>query len=213
MQHKKKRNSKEKSRLHPRNKHQGRYDLKELCNTCPDLKPFVFSLNEDHETIDFANPDAVKMLNKALLEHYYGVKKWGIQEKYLCPPIPGRADYIHHIADLLASSNQGIIPKGKHIKVLDIGVGANSVYPLIGNHEYEWLFTGVDVDAVAIQNAEEIVDANPHLKGKIKFRLQANVKDIFKGAMEKTERFDLTVCNPPFYASLEEAKNATLKKL
>lgn len=213
MKHQKKRNTKEKSKLHPRNKHQGRYDLQELCNTCPELEPFIISLDDDNETIDFADPEAVKMLNKALLEYYYGVKNWSIPENYLCPPIPGRADYIHHISDLLASSNQGIIPKGKHIKVLDIGVGANCVYPLIGNHEYEWLFTGVDVDATAIQNAEQILEANPHLKSKIKFRLQSNVKDIFKGAMEKTERFDLTICNPPFYASILEAQNATLKKL
>lgn len=209
-----KRNAKQKSKLHPRNKHQGRYNLKVLSHTCPDLKPFIIPLNEkEDETIDFADPDAVKMLNKALLETYYGVKNWGIPENYLCPPIPGRADYIHHIADLLATSNQGVIPKGKHIKVLDIGVGANCVYPLIGNHEYEWLFTGVDVDPKAIENAESIIEANPHLKGKIKFRLQNNVKDIFKGAIEKTERFDLSICNPPFYASIEEAKNATLKKL
>lgn len=212
MQAKKKRNSKEKSKLHPRNKHQGRYNLKELCVTCPALANFVFQLDEENDTIDFANPDAVKMLNKALLEQYYEVKNWGIPDHYLCPPIPGRADYIHHIADLLATSNQGEIPKGKHIKVLDIGVGANCVYPLIGHHEYGWLFTGSDVDAVAIENANEIIEANPHLKGKIKFRLQGNVKDIFKGAMEKTERFDLTVCNPPFYASIAEAQAATLKK-
>jgi 23S rRNA (adenine1618-N6)-methyltransferase len=213
MQTKKKRNSKEKSKLHPRNKHQGRYDLKQLCITNPSLTPFIVALDEDNETIDFANPDAVKMLNKALLEHYYEVKNWDIPDHYLCPPIPGRADYIHHIADLLATSNHGEIPKGKHIKVLDIGVGANCVYPLIGNHEYGWLFTGSDVDAVSIQNATQIIDDNPHLKGKIKFRLQGNVKDIFKGAMEKTERFDLTVCNPPFHASIAEAQAGTLKKL
>lgn len=213
MQAKKKRNSKEKSKLHPRNKHQGRYDLKQLCITNPSLTPFIIALDEENETIDFANPDAVKMLNKALLENYYDVKNWDIPDHYLCPPIPGRADYIHHIADLLATSNQGEIPKGKHIKVLDIGVGANCVYPLLGNHEYGWLFTGSDVDAVSIQNATNIIDANPHLKGKIKFRLQGNVKDIFKGAMEKTERFDLTVCNPPFHASIAEAQAGTLKKL
>ena len=213
MQSKKKRSSKEKSKLHPRNKHQGRYDLQELCATCPSLTPFIIALDDESETIDFANPDAVKMLNKALLEKYYAVKNWDIPNNYLCPPIPGRADYIHHIADLLATSNQGEIPKGKHIKVLDIGVGANCVYPLIGNYEYGWLFTGSDVDDVAIQNATNIVEANPHLKGKIKFRLQGNVKDIFKGAMEKTERFDLTICNPPFYASIAEAQAATLKKV
>jgi 23S rRNA (adenine1618-N6)-methyltransferase len=41
----------------------------------------------------------------------------GYSNNYLCPPIPGRADYIHYIADLLASNN-GIIPKGHGIQGL-----------------------------------------------------------------------------------------------
>jgi 23S rRNA (adenine1618-N6)-methyltransferase len=45
-----------------------------------------------------------------LLISYYDIQKWDIPH-YLCPPIPGRADYIHYIADLLAESNNGIIPK------------------------------------------------------------------------------------------------------
>jgi 23S rRNA (adenine1618-N6)-methyltransferase len=41
----------------------------------------------------------------------------GYSNTYLCP-IPGRADYIHYIADLLAESNNGIIPKGHGIQGL-----------------------------------------------------------------------------------------------
>lgn len=212
----KKRNSKEKGKIHPRNKHQGRYNLKELIVTCPALAPFVI-INEyeeyDIETIDFANPEAVKILNKALLEHFYEVRNWDIPAGYLCPPIPGRADYIHHLADLLAASNHGEIPKGNQIKCLDIGVGANCVYPLIGNHEYKWNFIGSDIDPKSIESATAIVDANPHLKAGIKFRFQPNNRNIFPGVLEKTERFDITLCNPPFHASLAEATAGTLKKL
>ena len=43
------------------------------------------------------------MLNRAILMHHYGVKSWDIPAGYLCPPIPGRADYIHSVADLLAA--------------------------------------------------------------------------------------------------------------
>jgi 23S rRNA (adenine1618-N6)-methyltransferase len=46
------------------------------------------------------------------------------------PPIPGRADYIHYIADLLATTNSGI-PKETEYKDWDIGVGANCIYPII----------------------------------------------------------------------------------
>jgi 23S rRNA (adenine1618-N6)-methyltransferase len=53
-------------------------------------------------TINFSIPQAVKLLNKALLLHFYNVKDWDIPDANLCPPIPGRADYVHYIADLLA---------------------------------------------------------------------------------------------------------------
>ena len=56
-------------------------------------------------SIDFFNPKAVKMLNKALLKQYYNIDNWNIPADNLCPPIPGRADYIHHIADLLGSKS------------------------------------------------------------------------------------------------------------
>ncbi|MEO5912561.1 MAG: 23S rRNA (adenine(1618)-N(6))-methyltransferase RlmF [Pelobium sp.] len=211
-QKKKKRNSKEKGKLHPRNKHTGRYDLTALAQTCPELSPFVKLNDYGDESIDFANPDAVKMLNKALLMHFYDIQNWDIPEHYLIPPIPGRADYIHHIADVLAKENNGVIPTGKNIKVLDIGVGANCIYPIIGNKEYGWTFIGADIDPLAIESAKEIVDSNPTLKG-IKFRLQPNPKHIFTGVMEKTEKFDLSICNPPFHASMTEAKAATQRKL
>ena len=113
---------KEKLILHPRNKHRERYNFKLLIKTCPELKPFVFINKFDDESIDFFNPEAVKILNKALLKQYYNIDYWDVPKGYLCPPIPGRADYIHYIADLLGESNNGKIPTGKKLKVLDIGV-------------------------------------------------------------------------------------------
>ena len=163
----KKEHPKEKTKLHPRNKHRERYDFKLLIETCPALAQYV-RLNEyDDESIDFFNPEAVKMLNMALLKHYYDIEYWDIPANYLCPPIPGRADYIHHIADLLAYENNGIIPRGNKIKSLDIGVGANCVYPIIGNKEYGWSFVGSDIDTTAIDNASQIIEKNPTLKEKI----------------------------------------------
>ena len=105
----------EKSTLHPRNQHRTRYDLEELFRKTPELKKFVFINEHELETIDFSNPEAVKTLNKALLKTYYGVIEWDLPTDYLCPPIPGRADAIHYIADLLAESNRGIIPSHLHL--------------------------------------------------------------------------------------------------
>jgi 23S rRNA (adenine1618-N6)-methyltransferase len=202
-----------KTQLHPRNKHRERYDFKQLIASCPELAPFV-SLNKfDDESIDFFNPEAVKMLNKALLKHYYNISFWDIPQNYLCPPIPGRADYIHNIADLLGDKNNGEIPAGETIRCLDIGVGANCVYPIIGTHEYGWLFTGTDIDTVAVESANRIVELNPRLKRKIELRLQDNPKNIFRGIIKKDELFDITICNPPFHASSADAKSVSIRKL
>jgi 23S rRNA (adenine1618-N6)-methyltransferase len=204
---------KQKVELHPRNKHHGRYDLKLLAKASPDLSAFVITNDYGDETIDFFNHEAVKSLNKALLLHYYGVKSWNIPEGYLCPPIPGRADYVHHIADLMAESNAGNIPTGVKIKCLDIGVGANCVYPIIGRKEYDWSFIGSETDEKAIKCASAIIKANTKLKGKIELRLQPNVKNTLIGVLAKDERVDITICNPPFHATMADAAKSTLRKL
>jgi 23S rRNA (adenine1618-N6)-methyltransferase len=201
-----------KENLHPRNLHRARYDFEQLIKVCPELKAFVKLNQYNSESIDFSAPEAVKMLNKALLKYFYAITDWDIPAGYLCPPIPGRADYIHYMADLLGADSGGIIPEGGKIKVLDIGTGANCVYPLIGNSVYGWKFVGTDIDPVAIQSAKKIISLNPKLKGAIECRLQTHGTDIFKGVVEPGEVFDLTICNPPFHASLQEAQAGTTKK-
>jgi 23S rRNA (adenine1618-N6)-methyltransferase len=203
----------EKTNLHPRNPHRSQYDFKALVEACPELLPFVFINKYESQTIDFANPNAVKMLNKAILQHFYAISYWDIPPHYLCPPIPGRADYIHYVADLLASSDKGIIPQGKTVKVLDIGVGANCVYPIIGTHEYGWNFVGSDIDPVAIQSAQKIIQNNSTISGKIEVRLQNHSDHFFRGIIQADEVFDVSICNPPFHASLEEATTGTQRKI
>ena len=213
MRQKKKPHPPEKSKLHPRNKHRGRYNFTDLIVCCPPLAEFVTLNDYADKSIEFSNPKAVLMLNKALLKCFYDIDFWEIPPDYLCPPIPGRADYIHHIADLLATENDGKIPTGTHVRCLDIGVGANCVYPIIGSKEYGWSFVGSDVDAVSIATVNQIIAANPRLKDAVACRLQIDRKNIFRGIISRDELYDLTICNPPFYASLAEAKSATLRKL
>lgn len=209
---KQKTKKKEDSKIHPRSKHQGRYDLNALIKTTPELSSFVILNRYNDQSIDFADPASVKVLNKALLNHHYGIKYWDIPDGYLVPPIPGRADYIHHIADVLCASNFGRMPEGEQVKVLDVGTGANCIYPLIGHKEYGWSFIGSDIDPAAIQSAEKIVKDN-ELEKYIELRLQANPKDIFYGVIRIEEQIDLTICNPPFHASADAAEKGTLRKL
>ena len=202
-----------KSRLHPRSKHRNRYDFEKLTAGFPDLKPFVKPNKFGDESIDFSDPKAVVCLNKALLKQHYGIEQWLIPGGYLCPPIPGRADYIHHIADLLGESNYGNIPTGENVLVMDIGVGANCIYPVLGTIEYGWSFIATDIDPIAVANSKKIVQENELLTDKIDIRLQPNPKDVLYGAIRVEDFVDLTICNPPFHASEEEAKAGTNRKL
>ncbi len=203
----------EKLNLHPRNKHRARYDFAGLVKATPALREFVHVNPYGDESIDFADPLAVKMLNAALLKAYYNIANWDIPAGYLCPPVPGRADYIHYLADLLAEDNGGVIPTGRGIRVLDVGVGANCIYPIIGHQTYGWSFVGSDVDRTALKSAQNILAANPPLEGALQFRLQQHSKQILKGIVKPGERFDLTLCNPPFHASATEAALGSNRKL
>lgn len=201
----------EKKELHPRNKHQNRYDFPQLIESCPELAQYVFLNPYNDLSVDFANPAAVKCLNKALLIHFYELSYWDIPENYLCPPIPSRADYIHNMADLLATANKGIIPTGDKVRVLDVGVGANCIYPLIGNHEYGWHFVGSEIDKGALESAQKIITQNK-LQNAIECRLQTSASSIFGGIFLAEEKFDLVVCNPPFHASMADFKAASQRK-
>ncbi len=206
-------NKESKEKLHPRNKHRERYDFQELCKSSPGLNAFVKRNAYGNESVDFFNPAAVKMLNAALLKHFYKIEYWEIPDNYLTPPVPGRADYIHYLADLLSENNRGKISGGNKIKGLDIGTGANCIYPAIGVAEYDWSFVGTDIDAEAIDVASKIVALNPVLKENVELRLQKNKKYIFSGIIKENEKFDFTICNPPFHASPDEAKVGTMRKL
>lgn len=200
----------EKEHLHARNKHRDPYDFKALIKSVPELDKHVSINAYGNYSIDFKNPEAVKALNKALLHYFYGVELWDIPEGYLCPPIPGRADYIHNLADLLKDS-EGKVRTGKSVKILDIGTGANCIYPLIGHKEYRWNFVGSETDHLAIRSAKNIIEANG-LSAGISIRKQSSAYDIFQGVIHPGETFDATMCNPPFHASLQESLAGTERK-
>jgi len=202
-----------KAKLHPRNKHNERYDFEVLSKALPELEAFVRPNQYGDLSIDFANPEGVKALNKALLKQYYGITYWEIPKGFLCSPIPGRADYIHYIADLLAEDANGEIPKGPEVKCLDIGVGANCVYPIIGVSEYGWSFRGTDISEISLTSTKAIVANNPKLKEHVDLRLQSNPKSTFRGVIDENEKFTISICNPPFHASEEAAQSSNFRKV
>jgi 23S rRNA (adenine1618-N6)-methyltransferase len=206
-------NADKKQKLHVRNVHGKGYPIDELVKKHPPLLPFVVEKPDGNQTINFSDPVAVKTLNAALLAYYYQVKFWDIPKGYLCPPIPGRADYVHYIADLLAGDTKDSIVNNYQIKGLDIGTGANCVYPILANRIYGWNMLATDIDPISVKSANTIVSSNPVLKEGINVRHQTNKLDIFKGVVNADEKFDFCMCNPPFHASAQEAQAGSQRKV
>lgn len=189
--------------LHPENKFNNGYNFNDLIEQNTALKAFVIKNKFDAITIDFSDPKAVKELNKALLFTFDKISVWDFPDENLCPPIPGRLDYIHHLADLLSSE--------ENIKILDVGTGATCIYPLLGVAAHDWKFVATDIDLDSLDTAQDIIDDN-NMESKIELRQQFDEQNILKGILVEDDSFSATMCNPPFYRSAEEAQGANRRK-
>lgn len=190
--------------FHYNSRHLDGYDFKKLFKAEPALIEHVVTTPRGTQSIDFKNPESVFMLNKALLAAYYQVKGWKLLANSLCPPIPGRADYLHYLADL--------IPDDKPMRILDIGTGSSLIYPLLGASLFPWSFVATDTHAPSLDNAYEILEANPELKKRILLRHQPDSANILKGIIRPNDQFDAIICNPPFYSSREQHWNKVVNK-
>lgn len=201
--------------LHPKNLHNYGYDFPALIKSHPALNTHVKKNIYQNQSIDFSDPTAVKTLNNALLRHYYGIVEWDIPEGFLCPPIPGRVDYIHYVADLLkvSRSDKHIQTRNATVKMLDIGTGANGIYSILACQVYGWHCTASDIDPISLANVANIASKNPVLSNCLQLRFQPEENHIFEGIIQSGEYFDVSVCNPPFHASLKEALQNNKKKV
>ncbi len=188
--------------FHPNNIHNQGYDFDLLQKACPELK---MHLIEKHQkvTLDFSDPKAVKILNKALLFAHYDVKFWDFPKEHLCPPIPGRVDYLHYLAQLIEPTTQ--------VNVLDIGTGATCIYPLLGVKALDWDFVATDSNATALKSAQKIINNNT-LNTKIVLRQQHQKEHVLKGILKPKDQFTFTICNPPFYKNASDAAEANARK-
>ena len=168
---------------------------------------FVFENSYQTKTIDFANPKAVKALNAAILKKDFDINYWEFPDSNLCPPIPGRLQYIHTLSKLLKKSKIS-----DNISVLDVGVGATCIYPILGQSVYKWKFVGTDIDKDSLKTAQQIINKN-NFQHDIKLRHQANKELVLKGVLNSEDSFSVAMCNPPFYKSEAEALEATSRKL
>ncbi len=188
--------------MHPKNPFNKDYNFDTLVAKHPPLKEFVFKNEYDNKTIKFANNEAVKALNTALLKTHYDINHWHIPDNNLCPPIPGRLDYLLHIADLIPKTD---------IHLLDIGTGANLIYPILANRHFNWKCTASEVNIDSLNNAQEIINKNNSLKD-IELRHQQFKSHILGHIIQPTDFFDVVVCNPPFFKNRTDAEQNNKRK-
>jgi 23S rRNA (adenine1618-N6)-methyltransferase len=217
-----------KHRTHTRNEFQGSYDMENLCKAYEPLLEFIVEnpySTTTKQTIQFDNPHAVRALNAALLATDYQITSWQQHLPMYCltPPVPGRADYIHHVADILGESKASadadadadsspVFPTGPLVRGLDIGTGASLIYPLIGTSTYGWSFVATDVSTESLQAAAQIAKANS-LDEVIDIRQQKKRTRILAGILEPKEKIDFIMCNPPFYESREAFEQESERKV
>lgn len=196
--------------MHPNNPHRNGYDIQALIIINPELEKHTFTNKFDTITIDFSNNNAVFELNKSLLFHHHKLEYFAIPENYLCPAIPGRTDYLYYLKDLMEDFD---LKNTAQVKGLDIGTGANCIYPILGASLFKWQMAGSDIDAISVESASKIANSNAWLKQYIEIRHQKTNANIFEGIIQKNDIFDFTMCNPPFYSSEEEANKIAFQKL
>lgn len=190
--------------MHPKNPFQDNYNFDELVKVNSNLAPHIFTNEYGNETLKFADKNAVKELNKALLKHYYKLEYWDIPDTNLCPPIPGRLDYLLHINDLLEHK--------KEVSLLDIGTGANLIYPILGTCHFNWNCIASEVDKNSVTNAKTIIIKNKVL-ANIDVKHQQFKNSILENIIQPNNFFDVIVCNPPFFKNAFDADKQNKRKV
>ena len=185
--------------MHTDNLHLNGYDFNNLTQVLPEIKNFLIQ-SPGGLSIDFSNPEAVYTLNKALLLADYKLT-WSLPKGYLCPGVPSRADYIHHLSDMFASNQD--------LTGVDIGTGANAIYPLLAAQIKNWRMIATDINPVAVTHATHNIKSNPGIASKIQVIHQSNNAYIFKGILKKGTYVNFTMCNPPFFESAQNAAKAS----
>ena len=179
-----------------------------LVKSLPELSKHIIQAPNGRKSINFSDSLSVKLLNKSLLKCHYGIDYWDIPRGFLCPPIPGRMDYLLAVADEI--NKKAVVDST--VQALDIGTGANLIYPILGATHLDWQWIASDVEQKSIDNAKTIIEKNSALKDTVHVRKQGQPKHIFNGVIKEGEFFDVTMCNPPFHGSQEEAMKGSERK-
>ncbi|CAH8502253.1 unnamed protein product [Schistosoma turkestanicum] len=153
-------------------------------------------------TLDFRIPSHLSALSKALLLNDFGLNV-DFPGDRLIPTVPLRLNYILWLEDLI----KGLQRFSERVKILDIGVGASCIYPLLGSAKNSWQFFGTESDVRNFSLAKENVDKNNLSKSIKLFHITENTSslDVVFGGTENTTYLHAVMANPPFFSDTSDA--------
>ncbi len=188
--------------LHPANPYRDRpYDWPRLVAAHPPLEAFIRPHPRGGKTIPFNQSAAILALNQALLAADFGLRHWTMPPGHLCPAVPGRLDYLLHVADLA-----GPLSPDNPWRLLDLGTGASGIYALLAAAHWQAEVVATDCAEASLEHLGRWLPTSPSLAARITLRHQPNPAHLLEGVCLPQERFDACVCNPPFHDSLPHAE-------
>jgi 23S rRNA (adenine1618-N6)-methyltransferase len=181
-------------------------DFLTLIKEFPELKKYILKQNEDNEDefqFDWSNNELSLLMDKSILNYYFNIKYYDIPNGFLIPPIPSRINYINLINSIITKLIKDI--DIKNIIGIDIGTGANIIYPILGYSIYKWKFICTEINKEAYNNAKLILQKN-NLENNINIIKQNNKDNIFISILNRENKYIFSMCNPPYYNYENEIK-------
>ena len=176
-----------------------------LIKEFPDLKKYIIKQNEEkleEISFDWSNNNLSLLMTKSILDYYFNIKYYNIPKGYLIPPIPSRLNYLNLINNILIKE---INSQSSDIIGIDIGTGANIIYPILGNSIFNWKFICSEINDESYNNAKLILEKN-NLENEINLIKQKNKNNIFLNILNQENKYIFSLCNPPYYDYETEIK-------
>ncbi|KAK6507467.1 hypothetical protein TWF481_005899 [Arthrobotrys musiformis] len=194
--------------MHPKNVYKNGVSFAQLAKEYPGLAKCL----KGTSSIDFHDPESIRQLAKALLKKEFKLEV-DLPEDRLCPGVPNRLNYILWLSDLLLDTHEERSPGPPKVTGIDIGTGASAIYPLLGcSHFPTWHFLATEIDPKSLSHAATNISQN-ELEDRITLLDVSSSSTILpEGEIISHERVDFTMCNPPFYSSINDMLSSAKNK-
>ncbi len=180
-------------------------DFKFLSEEFPEFKKYVYINKYGGYSINWKNPNSIKELVKTILNKFFNIIYYEIPENFLVPTLTSRYNYLNYINKLFTKFKI----ENKEKILIDIGTGANIIYPLLGYKLYNWNFIASEINEDAIKIGKKIIKEN-NLEKEIFIFKQNDSKKIFENIININKKYLCSICNPPFFDINKEIKKDNL---